>query len=387
MGNEMNAALQACGTELRLLLSLSSADVCGGTVRELAADTDWDRFLSLAEHHRVYPLVWERLRQLDADALGVPPAALQALKIAYSRNTFRMLQLSRELAAVCAALDDGGVRSLVLKGPPLAELLYGDLSLRTSKDLDLLVPEPDVEAAEAVLVRLGFRLVEKAPRVLNNWKRKSHHLTYVHAGKRVELELHWRLNPDSDAEREFELLWANRQASRTAGHPVYQPGNEDLFVYLAAHGARHAWFRLRWLADIDRLIRKPIDWRRVDELLQERRARPIGGQTLLLTSQLLGGPIPGPMRTLAASRAAERTARGAAAFLREPAKPDPRSRAFVLYLLSLLPRRQKWIYVKNRLYPSSHDAEKLPLPEALHFLYFPLRPILWFWRQWKRQAS
>ena len=29
------------------------------------------------------------------------------------------------------------------------------------------------------------------------------------------------------------------------------------------------------------------------------------------------------------------------------------------------------------LYPYPEDAETLPLPKYLHFLYFPLRPFLW----------
>ncbi|MDQ7861985.1 nucleotidyltransferase family protein [Peribacillus frigoritolerans] len=33
-------------------------------------------------------------------------------------------------------------------------------------------------------------------------------------------------------------------------------GKEDLFLYLIAHGSKHGWFRLRWLADIDLLMRK-----------------------------------------------------------------------------------------------------------------------------------
>ncbi|WP_432704959.1 nucleotidyltransferase family protein [Bacillus cereus] len=32
-------------------------------------------------------------------------------------------------------------------------------------------------------------------------------------------------------------------------------GEEDLFFFLVVHEARHGWFHLRWLKDIDLLIR------------------------------------------------------------------------------------------------------------------------------------
>ena len=38
-------------------------------------------------------------------------------------------------------------------------------------------------------------------------------------------------------------------------HQIYHYlGNEDLLSYLADHGARHGWFRPRWLMDIARSL-------------------------------------------------------------------------------------------------------------------------------------
>ena len=38
------------------------------------------------------------------------------------------------------------------------------------------------------------------------------------------------------------------------------------------------------------------------------------------------------------------------------------------------------------LYPYPEDAEILPLPKYLQFLYFPLRPFLWAWRKTMKRA-
>ena len=82
------------------------------------------------------------------------------------------------MSQLCEALKDNGVRTLLLKGPILATRLYGDLAHRTSKDLDILVDADDVERVERVLGRLGYELQDE--RILENWKKTSHHLSYEH---------------------------------------------------------------------------------------------------------------------------------------------------------------------------------------------------------------
>lgn len=54
--------------------------------------------------------------------------------------------------------------------------------------------------------------------------------------------------------------------------------------YLITHGARHAWFRLRWLSDIDRMIRNGMDYERLIKLFYRNGSHNLGGQALLLAS-------------------------------------------------------------------------------------------------------
>src|SRR4051794_2899859 len=59
-------------------------------------------------------------------------------------------------AEVLGAFEAAGVSSLVLKGPAIARWLYTERESRFYTDSDLLVRPRDVEAAERVLVALGF---------------------------------------------------------------------------------------------------------------------------------------------------------------------------------------------------------------------------------------
>ena len=72
----------------------------------------------------------------------------------YKINTFQMLHLSGEMEQVSKLFTENEIRTLFLKGPVLAHDLYGDISLRTSSDLDLLIPLHDLDKAEELLIKL-----------------------------------------------------------------------------------------------------------------------------------------------------------------------------------------------------------------------------------------
>jgi hypothetical protein len=60
---------------------------------------------------------------------------------------------------------------------------------------------------------------------------------------------------------------------------------------------------------------------------------------------------------------------------------------FRKYLFSLRSTRQQMIYILSLFYPSPLDAEVVPLPKRLHFLYFIMRPVLLLWRKMRGVAS
>jgi hypothetical protein len=274
----------------------------------------------------------------------------------------------------------------MLKGPVLAKALYGDISLRTSKDLDILIPVEDVDKAEEILLAAGYVSTDNRPRILNDWKTKKHHISYYNDRTGVQIEIHWRLNPEAGKEPSFDELWERRSLSSVTKYPIYFPGNEDLFLYLVSHGARHAWFRLRWLTDIERMVSNGIDWGKLVPLLFRYDCHDLGGQALILASGLLGTPLAEESVFLTAGRRPLRLAQSSLDFMKDIIRLSP-TKSYKRYLLSIKSTRQKWSYFINLMSPSSKDAQVLPLPKPLHFLYVPLRPFLWFWRRMKQEVS
>lgn len=215
-------------------------------------------------HHRVYPLIYTKLKTIEGEV--IPSYVIKTLSYEYKRNTIKMLQFSGEMVQISELFTEKKIRLLFLKGPVIAADIYGDISLRTSKDLDILIPSTDIERAEEILYNLGYEREEEPD--YNDWKWRNHHVTYNHPQKNIQLEIHWRIHPRPKKVPSFNELWERKRVSMLTRCPVYFLGKEDLFLYLVAHGSKHGWFRLRWLADIDLLVRKSFSLEESNLLLK-----------------------------------------------------------------------------------------------------------------------
>lgn len=346
---------------------------------------DWRKFAELAVHHRVHPFILRRLR------LGwptdMPQAVLNRLEAQCRNNTIRMLQLTAETGRLAGLFRERNIRMLVLKGPALSLDLYGDPALRPSGDVDLLVPFADIGEADRLLRNQGYVKDDYIRTVLGDWRWRHHHYAFFHPQTGVKIELHWRMHPWPAREPAFDTLWERRRTMMIGGRPVELPGLEDMFLYLASHGARHGWSRLRWLLDIDRLARQPLRWERVDDEARRHECAHLCGQALRLAAGLLGTPTPAGAARMAEHPRAHKLAEAALFYigrvinLHSPPLPPEVARYHSRHLLRLMTPRQRILFRLSWLHPYHADAESLPLPKNLHFLYFPLRPVIWACRK------
>lgn len=351
---------------------------------------DWDHFLKLVLHHRLYPLVYSKFKILGENI--IPPNIFKSISYYYQKNTFQMLHLCGQMEYVSKLFISNGISPLFLKGPILATDLYGDISLRTSGDLDVLIPIEDLERAEQLLIDEGYIKDEYIQSVLNDWKWRHHHFTYFHPKEGIKLEIHWRLNPAPTKEPAFKELWDKKRVSTITKYPVFILGKEDLFLFLVTHGARHGWSRLRWLFDIHMLVQKDLHWQTLRALLQKYKSTHVAGQALILSCNLLETKITNEMQPFIKSTRSLRLAQQAIFYLERMINlhtdpvPEDISKYHSRHLFSLMTLQQKVMFILSTLHPYYMDKETLPLPKKLHFLYFPLRPFLLIWRRGSRQV-
>lgn len=367
--------------ELFLLCARSKTDeATAARIRRLAAGgIDFDYLHKLAQRHLVLPLLYQQLSRAAADL--VPPTLLEKLKRLFRDNAARNVYHAAELSELVRAFDAHGVEAVPFKGPTLALVAYGSLSLRRFIDLDILVRARDVKRAKEVLVAKGYEL---SPRLTQAQEamllRGQHALQFVREKGLLIVELHWSFVPRRfTAPIEGEEMWSRLGKLRVGDSEVPALSHEDLLLGLCAHGTKHLWERLVWICDVAELLKagRVADWGYV-----WRRARECGAERMLLVglrlaAELLEAPLPEELkeRTLAdedvGALAADVRAR---LFDGTEHRPVGLLDNIRFNLRARARLRDRLRYYGFVLSPTDGDIAALSLPAPLTFGYYLVRP-------------
>lgn len=346
----------------------------------LEAGLRWDSLLSLAEKHRMKPLLCWHLTRQFADL--VPPETLAELKKRLHYQTARNLFLTARLLEILDLFERNGIRAIPYKGPVLAASVYGNLSLREFCDLDILVRRREVERASRLLLSLGYGLDLE----LTDWQQSSYIDDYCehqfrHYANETLVELQWAIVPPYfRIPLEYEGLWERAISVEVAGRSVPTLCPEDLLLVLCIHGGKHQWETLEWLCGVAELIRVygEIDWARVVEHSIKIRARRVLFLGLSLAARLAGAPIPDWLWRRVEDDAAvkELTRQVYRDLFSEAEQPAALLQRSLFHLRS----KERW---KDRFYhcldlatrPTAKDWMFLSLPRSLSLLYYPVRGV------------
>jgi hypothetical protein len=206
------------------------------------SDADFAALLQIAEQENVVPFVAELLRRLDIDFS--PPQRKQRDQI-HREAQFASFVWTETLKNTLVAFHRAQVPVIALKGPCLAERIYGDPAFRTCYDLDLLVRGSDLSRAEDLLAKLGFSPNARADDYHRPWSRQG-----------TNLELHHNVeNPDAF---EFDINSAWTRATPTEFHqaPLWLLSPPDELMYLCLHAVRHRFERVCLILDLALAFRR-----------------------------------------------------------------------------------------------------------------------------------
>ena len=160
--------------------------------------------------------------------------------------------VDRATARVVTALRDEGVRSILLKGPVLADWLYAD-SPRAYLDADLLVTSADVSRAEAVLDGLGYAKV-LGDADIPPFNRQLHAHTWC-PPRVTSIDLHRTL---AGALATPATVWAvlsqDAVMAEVDGTGVEVLGPEARSVMVVLHAAHHGAGEHKPLEDLSRAL-------------------------------------------------------------------------------------------------------------------------------------
>jgi hypothetical protein len=292
----MPAPSPALDTEWSLLLAACSAVARPKNLdtvhARLAAPINWAFLLDLAEQHGVAPLLCEVLSPIENE---VPAEPMRSLKQSYQTNIRKSLILARELIRILDRIDALGVEVMPYKGLTLAETMYGNMALRQTGDIDLLIRPRDFPQIKNTVRELGY-----TPHMpLSETEEQAYLISGYEcafdcsAGRNL-LELQWALQPRFYAvDIEVDALFRRAVPATVAGRKVKTLSQEDMFVVLAVHAAKHVWGRLIWLCDIAQIMNLPnLNWDWIADQARDLGIARILSITLQLTGALLEAPPP-----------------------------------------------------------------------------------------------
>jgi Uncharacterised nucleotidyltransferase len=215
---------------MRTLLQLLRGEKPG------AAAEDWMNALDLAEEENILPWAAACLRaQVDCRAHELD-ARLRAIDRTARISAFVW---SQSLRSTLAEFHRRSVPAISLKGPWLAQRLYGDSALRLYADLDLLVRRSDFARSEEMLSGLGFSADRRREDYARTWSRGS-----------ITLELHDDVENPLAFDFGIEAAWNRAQLAEFEGVPAWLLAPCDELRFLCLHGARHRFERLSHVLDL-----------------------------------------------------------------------------------------------------------------------------------------
>jgi hypothetical protein len=348
---------------------------------------DWERFEGIVSRNRVGSLVHHALGQT-----GISPSEPVAERLSRHAQSAarRSLQMTRESLRLQRAFEAQGLPLLVVKGAPLAILAYGELGLKESSDIDLLVSPDAVPTAKRLLGELGYEseLDHLAPRQFGEVVRHSKELAFVHRESRILTELHWDLVDNRRLLRGVGVDGPT-QVVGVKGGALRTLAVEELFAYLCVHGGAHNWARLKWLADVGAFVgrRSPAEIEQLFASATHYGAGRPASVALMLCGQLFGLEWPdtlartiqrdGIARALVANTLAGLEFRGGTVEHRRYVTPKLRAMAAQFLLVPGASHAFEQVRV---MWNSPTDRALVQLPGRLGVLYHVLRVPLWLVR-------
>src|SRR5450631_3125756 len=255
------------------------ASICRGEV-------DWEEFLVLVRRHGVPSLAYT---MLSRHAAGLLPTAVQdTLKSWHIQASGLALHHAAEIADVSTLFAEQGLEMILMKGELLSLKLYGDPTLRSASDIDLMVKTEDFDRADQLILSMGYRCYSPGSGLTERQKKfhrsVGQNYEYYQDSKGVKLELHWRSYLWN--QEQTDELWAQSQSIVWIGKPFKFWNADALFLFLCYHGAHHEWCSLKWLSDVTVLIAqgRPDGWESLLVLADQLGMRRVLAQSTLLAT-------------------------------------------------------------------------------------------------------
>ena len=211
----------------------------------------------------------------------------------------KQLETVNKFLMVTDLLTKNDISYICFKGALLSFRIYNDPTVRISSDIDLLVEKKMIAPIVAVLTKSGFHLSKEMI-----WPQKKiqrellfnamHDLSFYNSELNVRVEIHWVLMHELPvAQKKIQQMIAeNLTEIEFAGRIFTVFSYEFELLYLLLHGAKHGWFRLKWLVDIHDYPVSKLDKQKFEKIVTQLQAWRIIGQANNLLNHFFNTSMP-----------------------------------------------------------------------------------------------
>ncbi len=212
-------------------------------VKQSINNFNHEEFIRLIKHHRLDSIFYKAVKEQNIE---LPQKLDNKLAKIDKANRMRMMKLTAELIRIHQLFTENGIDYISLKGPTLSQQIYGDYTVRRSKDLDILIKEENINKVYEIFKKEGF----KARSRNSNLKRLSDKDQVFYSENGIMIELHYRL-----FNNKFLLPYSDKLLSK----PDYSIINKQkipilprwfYLLYQIGHSASHNWSRMVWSLDV-----------------------------------------------------------------------------------------------------------------------------------------
>lgn len=229
---------------------------------------NWEDFITLTYSHGVFPLVYQVLKKYENN---IPLDVFAFMKQTYMNVVKTNMLMTSELIKVSNLLEENGINAIAFKGPVLSVMAYGDVISRQYVDLDILVEKKELVKTVNLLLDNNYENTLPLEIISNEICLNTiKDFTVQNKTSKINIEIHWNL-----FESKYNLAFKKLDILKISNFLINKNelktlSNETLLIYLCFHGSKHAWERIEWISDIDRLIRNnEIDFLELDNFLDD----------------------------------------------------------------------------------------------------------------------
>jgi Uncharacterised nucleotidyltransferase len=231
---------------------------------------EWKVIQRSAGQHRLRPLL-HTFASGPWRTWSIPSHLRSRWARSFQRSANRLVEHRAMLVEIAETLDALACRYAVLKGGLLVETVYPVPAARPIRDLDILVPRDQAEAAFAALIgQCGCVPVSQVTGVMLEDYSDHKHLEPLYcAARKVTIELHVSLADRPRGERARDVLFDTptlldrAQLREVGGKPVRFLAWPETLLHLLAHGVHDHQLNSGPLLLCDTLAvirRAPLDW-------------------------------------------------------------------------------------------------------------------------------